>query len=120
MPNIFRKGSFAFIAFTIAIGGSPAVAQTLVNSQTILILDEAFFPAVSYVRLGDKLTFINQSDDTRIVEGANNAWTSGGLATGGTFVYVVDEKTPLEFTSIFGNEAGLVYQGTLSFDEPPL
>jgi len=71
MPNIFRKGSFAFIAFTIAIGGSPAVAQTLVNSQTILILDEAFFPAVSYVRLGDKLTFINQSDDTRIVEGAN-------------------------------------------------
>lgn len=122
MPNIFRKGIPTLAAFTFAIGVTtcPVSAQNYGKDQNILILEEAFFPKVSYVKNGDKLTFINHAEQVRVVTGTNDAWTSGVLAKGATFVYVVNGSSPLEFTSIFGGEDGIIYQGTLSYDDPPL
>jgi plastocyanin len=119
MPNSLRKGAIAFVAFTAALNAGPAVAQSFLQSQNVLILDEAFFPDVIYVKPGDELVFINHAAATRTVTGADAVWTSGELSKGDTFFYVVDESSPLEFTSIFEGEEGQIYQGTLSFDDPP-
>lgn len=120
MPKFIHKGAFAFVALTLAISGTAATAQSFLQDQNVLVLDEAFFPTTTYVQLGDKLTFINHSDDVRTVTGADDAWTSGELAKGGTFVYTVSETSPLLFTSVFAGEESLIYEGKLSFDEPPL
>ncbi|WP_341234018.1 hypothetical protein [uncultured Sulfitobacter sp.] len=113
MPISFRKAAAAFAAFTLATSGTAVLAQT----HDVMILDQAFFPAVTYVDAGDTINFTNNSEGSRTVKAADESWQSEALSTGSTFSFVIDAASPLVFTSSTGNGA---FEGTISFDEPPL
>ncbi|WP_295509193.1 cupredoxin domain-containing protein [uncultured Sulfitobacter sp.] len=124
MPISFHKGAMSLVAFTFAICGNSALAQT----QNVMILDQAFFPAVIYVVPGDVLNFTNSSDHARTVKATDGTWESEALSPGSSFTYVVDTASPLAFSStgeaapVEGEEptGPVTYEGTISFDEPPL
>jgi plastocyanin len=115
MPISFRKAAAAFAAFTLATTGTAVLAQT----HDVMILDQAFFPAVIYVEAGDTITFTNSSDGSRTVKAADDSWQSETLSKGSSFSYVIDPSSPLRFTSSAG-QGGDAYEGAISFDEPPL
>lgn len=115
MPISFHMAAAAFAAFTLATSGTAVLAQT----HDVMILDQAFFPAVIYVETGDTINFTNSADGSRIVKAPDESWTSEPLSTGSTFSYVVDSASPLVFASSTGH-GGDGYEGTISFDEPPL
>ncbi len=121
MPISFHKGAMSLVAFTFAICGNSALAQT----QNVMILDEAFFPDVIYVAPGDVLNFTNSSARTRTVKASDGTWKSEALSPGSSYTYVVDSASPLGFTGT-GESTQLLslgyvtYEGTISFDEPPL
>ena len=68
MPISFRKGALAFVIFATASSATSALAET----YQILILDEAFFPDISYVTEGG----VHQS----IVFDARRGWPRSGMA----------------------------------------
>lgn len=113
MPISFRKGALAFVIFATASSATSALAET----YQILILDEAFFPDISYVTEGDKLEFINQSSSTRAVVGQDQAWQSGNLEADHSYTYVIGAGSPLIFTSSVGETS---FDGAISFDMAPL
>jgi plastocyanin len=114
-----------------AVAGAAMLFATAANAENhrILIMDEAYFPAVIYVQAGDVLMFENTSDQTHTIVGEDDAWTSGPIATDSSFVKPVSDDMPLTFTRKTegdddddDHEGGsdAVFAGTLSFDAPPL
>ena len=98
MPISFHKGAMSLVAFTFAICGNSA------------------------------LNFTNSSDHARMVKATDGTWESEALSPGSSFTYVVDTASPLAFSStgeaapVEGEEptGPVTYEGTISFDEPPL
>ncbi|SFS66442.1 hypothetical protein SAMN04488040_1372 [Sulfitobacter marinus] len=115
MPTTFHKAAATFATVTLATSGSAVLAQT----HDVMVLDQAFFPAVIYVDAGDTITFTNSSESSRTITAADKSWESEALSQGSSFSYVVDRSSSLVFTSSAGQGDG-PYEGTISFDEPPL
>lgn len=119
MPILFHKGALAFVALTTAISANSASAQI----HDVMILDEAFFPAIVYVEPGDELVFFNDSDAEHTVKGGDDAWSSEIVAVGSTYTYTVNADSPLTFHSVFKDayhDSATAFGGTISFDQAPL
>ncbi|EEB86061.1 cupredoxin domain-containing protein [Roseobacter sp. GAI101] len=111
MPISFRKSALAFVIFATSATGAVA------DIYQIVVLDEAFLPAISYVNVGDQLEFINESQTARTVVGENDSWQSGSLEFGQSYIRGIGESDLLGFSSANGETT---FEGTISFDEPPL
>ena len=86
MPISFTK--FAAVGATVMTlaTANAATAQT----HDIIIFDEAFFPAVIYVKAGDELSFVNNANAARTVSGGDGSWTSGTLQNGESYRHTVE------------------------------
>ena len=107
------------LAACVAAFAVPAAANN--DQHVILILPDAFFPAVSYVDPGDTVRFINGRGSAVTVVGQDDAWETDPIPAQGEYVLVVGSS---QATVFFDGDSddddnGLV-QGTLTFDEPPL
>lgn len=116
MPFLPIKRALALAAFTSVISGTSAFAEI----HEVMILDEAFFPAELYVKPGDQLHFVNNASGSRTVMGPEETWTSNALSVGATYTYDVSTASPLAFQSMSGGSGGEAYEGTITFDDPPL
>lgn len=114
MLNIKRKAAAAFTAVSLTAFAAPAIAE----EHSILIFDEAYYPAITYVNVGDSVVFSNESAGEHTVNGKNDAWTIGPIASGGQVIMVIEPDMQTGFT---GETATAEYmEGNLSFSPPPL
>ncbi|WP_194094303.1 cupredoxin domain-containing protein [Marivivens aquimaris] len=107
----------ALIAALFVMSGQVAHAEF----NEVLITDLGFFPMISYINVGDTVTFNNQATTVRTVsslEAANEdilEWTSGELEHGESFSIIVTPLTVMEFHTA----VDMADIGSFSFDEPP-
>lgn len=112
MLRTFCKGACAVAAVTTLWTGA-----ALADFHSVLIVEGSFFPSTIYVRPGDQVTFTNQSDETQVIFGAGDSWTSGPIESEASYRLDVDAATPLTFAN--GGEGEALVEGTISF-EPAL
>lgn len=99
MLKTFRAGAAAAAA-TLTIATSPVAAE----NQDILIMENAFFPELSYVQPGDTITFINMSGIERAVQATDASWTTESLSDGDSSVVNVVEQMEKNFRISLTNE----------------
>lgn len=118
----FRKGVCA-LAAAITMTATAAGAV----DHEILIVEGAYFPPLTYAEIGDRLVFVNSSNSPHIVEGPEEAWTSGPIPVEGSYTLTLDDETPLTFmasadTEEDGDGAGdeaIEQIGQITYDPPP-
>ena len=116
MPISFT--TFAAVGATVMTlaTATAATAQT----HDIIIFDEAFFPAVIYVKAGDELSFVNNANAARTVSGGDGSWTSGTLQNGESYRHTVEAGAQVTFIGASEGDNPVSYSGEVSFDPAPL
>ncbi|SDF60950.1 hypothetical protein SAMN04489759_102559 [Sulfitobacter delicatus] len=112
MLSSFRKGAGMLAVVTTVFGATGALAE----ARNVLIVDGAYFPALTHVQPGDQLVFINNSTTNHTITGANDAWTSGPIPVLGSYTLDVDADTPETFTGAGSEADAAVMEGAISFD----
>ncbi len=115
MLNKYILGvTVAATALTFSAGASSA------EQYRIMVMDQAFFPEVSYIAAGDVLIFVNMSGQTRDITASDESWVVPALADGLEASLIVTAGMADEFST--GGAEGSVL-GKLSFgsasDTPP-
>ncbi|NIY72371.1 hypothetical protein HCZ30_07960 [Marivivens donghaensis] len=107
----------ALLAALFVMSGQVAHAEL----NEVLITDLGFFPMISYVNVGDTVTFNNQAAAPRTVSSLEATgldiveWSSGELQHGESFSIIVTPATVMDFHTAV--DLGDI--GSFSFDEPP-
>ena len=76
------------MAPAVALAGDPCFhgfdmpTATVANTSQVQTMPCAFSPTVAYVPVGTTVTFVNNSQDSHLVTGANQAWGSRDVALG--------------------------------------
>jgi len=70
---------FVFVAALGCMATVAAGATTPPPRATVTIANDAFAPAVIHVRAGDKVTFVNNDDETHTVTSDTSIFDSGHL-----------------------------------------
>lgn len=88
------------------------------NAIPILITDDGYFPFITYLNPGDRVAFVNATEQTQSIQARRftGRWTSGTLQPGEEFYLDVTETTQLNFEDV----ATSTVVGQLSFDPAPL
>ncbi|MEP6066580.1 MAG: hypothetical protein ABJ246_12125, partial [Paracoccaceae bacterium] len=92
------------------------------EEHTILVLPDAFFPEVTYVKAGDKVRFVNlQAGSTNIIA-KGDEWEVGPLGTEGEdLISISGSMETVFFDADQQNEEGeYSLKGSLSFEPAPL
>ncbi len=112
MLEVFRKGT-ATLATALIFSAGIASAE----DHSVIILDQAYFPAVIYVQPGDTVVFSNESGGEHTITAQNDAWTTGPIASG--MAHQVLIETGMQ--SAFGGLAvdAVYMEGSLDFNPPP-
>jgi plastocyanin len=119
MLNSCRTGLYALAAAACLVGGV-ASAQTTTAASTdhdVIIIDGAYFPALIYAQVGDRLIFENASNGVHIIEGPAESWTSGPIPIDGTFTLLLEETTPLVFSASADTEGDSVNEGDVAIEQ---
>ncbi|WP_299375811.1 hypothetical protein [uncultured Tateyamaria sp.] len=105
---------------TVATLASATAAQAA--EHTILILPDAYFPAVTYVNDGDTVRFNNQSGAQHTIIAKNNSWELGPITNGATVSLQFNKGDQNEFynKNAKDSEGNYVVVGTVSFATAPL
>lgn len=136
---MLRKFGTLAVAATMGFG-TAASAET----HTIMIMEDAFFPEISYIEDGDKIRFVNATGSDQIVVWGDwsdedtddeDRWSIGPIAPDQYHQITVNTSIELEFrnyatdktsnASETGVENGAAtndedFTGWLTFDEPDL
>jgi plastocyanin len=91
MLKSFCKGA---AALAVVLSFSTA-AQA--EEHVVMIAEGAYFPNVVFAVSGDQLTFVNQTSSSQTVNGDDDSWTSGALATEESFTLELTDETPSGF-----------------------
>lgn len=86
------------------------------KEHIVIVMDNTFFPTVSYVEAGDTVRFVNTSKNLQTISSNDAGWIIGPLAQGQEAVLSVVENINLEFRNT-GQTGAL---GALSFERTPL
>jgi len=76
------------MAPAVALAGDPCFhgfdmpTATVASTSQVQTMPCAFSPSVAYVPVGTTVTFVNNSQDSHLVTGANQAWGSRDVALG--------------------------------------
>jgi plastocyanin len=118
--DMLRK--FGTLAVVAAMGfGTAASAET----HIIMIMDDAFFPEISYVDDGDKIRFVNATTTSQSVvwgdwsdedENDEDRWVIGPIAADDHYQININSSIELEFK----NDDDREINGALSFSDPDL
>ena len=105
---------------TVATLASATAAQAA--EHTILILPDAYFPAVTYVNDGDTVRFSNQSGSQHTIIAKNNSWELGPITNGATVSLQFNKGVQNTFYNKDSKDSDGNYlvTGTVSFSAAPL
>ena len=112
MLNSYRKSAVALAAALSFVAGA---AQA--ENHVVIINDGSYFPALVFATPGDKIIFRNHSDMSHTLNGANQQWTSGVIASESFYRLDVKAETPAEFSGM--DAAGNEVTGEIVFAEAP-
>ncbi|AXI45427.1 hypothetical protein C1J03_04880 [Sulfitobacter sp. SK012] len=122
MLNTYRAGVAALAATLTFMAGS-ASAET----HNVLILEYAYFPAVTYVQPGDTLIFTNDSGIAHTVVAKDASWTTGEISQGSEKAVVVESSMQSTFLNADeetevaeGGEISDPMKGNLDFSSPSI
>jgi plastocyanin len=113
MLNSIRKGTCVLAAAT-AFFATQAAAEEL----SVLIVDGAYFPEITYANTGDTILFTNESDVSHTVSGPAGTWKSGKIAVNGTYRLALAQNTPLTFSGV--DSDGKTITGEITYEDAPL
>lgn len=132
---MLKKFSKGLCAVAVATSFMATTAQADIV-HTVLIMDGGFFPAVTYVKPGDSIHFLNNSEELITLASADESWVSEALATDDDYTLPITANTPLSFVATFEEAAvsedegevdseyialdTVVMEGAVSFDTAPL
>jgi plastocyanin len=87
----------------------------------VLVMEEAFFPEISYLLPGDEVIFVNMAGETRDLAATDGSWTVEGLADGSEASLMIASGMPNLFGALApdGDAANMV-MGTMNFSGPPV
>jgi len=113
------KRAISLVA-TIATLASATAAHAA--EHTILILPDAYFPAVTYVDPGDTIRFHNISGGEHNIIAKNNAWEIGPISHGGEHYMVMQQGVQNTFfdKDATDGDGAFLTQGNISFSDAPL
>ena len=103
----------------VALAAVTTLLATAVEAETydILILDEGYFPDITYVAAGDTLVFYNESVIPHTVVAKNSSWATPELAPGQSISLEVTQGMQNTFGSVDIN--GFVMEAYLNFNGTP-
>jgi plastocyanin len=102
------------------------------HEHTVMVLEESFFPKVTYAAPGDTVRFVNASDSEQSIVAKDDNWSVGPIAAQGEQVFIVFAGMKNDFYLILSPETGEAVEGAeeteevvnpagaISFSEPPL
>lgn len=99
---------------------SATAAQTA--EHTILILPDAYFPAITYIDEGDTVHFENVSGATHTIIAKNNNWELGPISNNATATKVIGSGVQKTFYNkdLTDENGAYVIQGNMSYSDAPL
>jgi len=86
------------------------------EEQIVIVMNDTFFPTVSYVEVGDTVRFVNTASDTQTIVANDDRWSIGPLNTGDEAVLAVVEGMSQQFKIAANTEV----DGRLSFEPTPM
>ena len=91
------------------------------EEHTILVLPDAFFPELTYVKAGDRIRFVDEQSGASNIVSKNEEWEVGPLGADGENVLTVAGGMETVFYAASSQEEGsdLSVKGAISFDPPP-
>lgn len=116
MLNSNRARAGLLTAAATLFGANMASADAL----HVLIVEGAYFPALTHVQPGDELVFINNTTTSHTVSGPEASWTSGEIPASGSYTLTLSADTPTTFTGAAPGADAAVLEGAISFDPPPV
>ena len=86
------------------------------DEQVVIVMSNAFFPAVSYVEVGHTVRFVNTTTEAQTIVADDAAWSIGPLKQGEEAVLTVVEGISLGYKSATRNGV----DGSFSFAPTPM
>lgn len=83
----------AFAAAFLTCAAGPAVSENF----DILMMENAFFPEVTFVQPGDTITFVNMSGLPRNIAATDKSWDTENIMDGGSLTVTVSSEMSSEF-----------------------
>ncbi|MEO0379191.1 MAG: hypothetical protein AAF252_02910 [Pseudomonadota bacterium] len=112
-----RAISLVATVATLSVASAAAAME-----HTVMILPDAYFPQVTYLKAGDSVRFVNASGVQHSIVAAGSDWTLGPIPNEGEAVLEVSnviEKTFFNQDAVDG-DGNLIVQGEISFETAPL
>jgi plastocyanin len=89
----------------------------------IMLVEHGFFPEVSYVSIGDTVTFVNTTEVSENVLARDFSWEVPTMASGGSQQIIIQEDMLMNFIydEDYNNpNSSFTKHGSFSFDTAPL
>ncbi|MCZ4367811.1 MAG: hypothetical protein ABJN39_11065 [Sulfitobacter sp.] len=109
MLSSYRKSAGA-----LALALSVCAASAMAENRNVLIVDGAYFPALSHVQPGDQVVFTNNATGSHTITGEGDAWTSDAIPVNGSYTLDITAETPTTFSGQTLEEPA--FEGAISFD----
>ncbi|MEP6020885.1 MAG: hypothetical protein ABJ251_20605 [Paracoccaceae bacterium] len=92
------------------------------EEHTILVLQDAFFPEVTYVKAGDRVRFVNQQSGSTNIIAKDEDWEVGPLGADGENLLTVSGSMETVFYDAGqkSEDGSYSLKGTLSFEPAPI
>jgi plastocyanin len=97
------------------------------NEHTIMVLDESFFPTVTYAQPGDVIHFVNASSAEQSIVAQDDNWSVGPIAVESEETFTVFADMQNDYFLVVpatetaeGSEEVAAPAGAISFSEAPL
>jgi plastocyanin len=107
LTKYILRVAVAAAALTFSAGASAA------EQYRIMMMDEAFFPEVTYLTEGDQVIFVNMSGETRNIAAADESWTVTDLGDGAEAAVTVTQGMSESYKTA---TAQGVIEGQISFN----
>lgn len=89
----------------------------------IMLVEHGFFPEVSYVSVGDTVTFVNTTEIGENVLARDFSWSIPTIPSGGSYQMTIQENMVLNFVydeNYYDPNSSFTKHGRFSFDTAPL
>ncbi|MEP1588900.1 MAG: hypothetical protein ABJR46_15720 [Tateyamaria sp.] len=99
-----------------------AASPVAAAEHMILILEDAYFPQVTYLERGDTVRFVNASGTAHNIIAKNDSWEIGPIAIDGEATLLVEDGVQKTFYDVnsAGENGGYSVTGQMSYSSAPL
>ena len=119
MPMTPLRATLAGAVCALALTSTAALAQ----QHDILVMPDAYFPAITHVDPGDTVLFVNTTETVQNIVAAGEAWTLGPIPVSGEMLLTITEGQETDYFNagtLNAENATYGVSGFLSFEDPPI